>query len=86
MENQFSNLVDICHLTYLCVNNPWRWEYNIERILRNTSKKEFFEIYNEICFAYGLSLDVDDKFFKKYFEDVWEGSIIDPDFEVKNMG
>ena len=46
------DLGDIKILTYLNVNNPWRWDGNIKNILDNSPEEDFFQIFNEICLPY----------------------------------
>jgi len=79
-------LGDIKQLTYLCVNNPWRWRDNIENIFKMSSEKEFFQIYYEICFAYHKSSCLTDKDFQWYFEEIFEKRVIDPEIEIKKFG
>ena len=79
-------LEDIMLLTYLNVNNPWRWKSNIEHILNISSETDFFKIYNEICFAYHISSNVSDSIFKKDFEEIFERRVIDPEIETKILG
>lgn len=79
-------LEDIHQLTYLCVNNPWRWKGNIESILSNSSKENFFQIYREICFAYSIQSNVTEKDLQWYFEEIFDRRVIDPEIEVKKYG
>lgn len=79
-------LEDIRKLGYLCSNNPWRWKGNIENIINKSSKEDFFQIYNEICFAYSIYLNAGEEIFQKYFEEIFEKRIIDPEIEVKTFG
>lgn len=80
------DLADIKLLTYLNVNNPWNWKSNITNILNQSSKVEFFQIYNEICLAFSVSINVCDSTFRKYFEDIFHKRVIDPDIEIKKFG
>ena len=80
------NLGDIRLLTYLNMNNPWRWKGNIENIFINSSENDFFRIYNEICLAYDINSNVNDNIFKKYFEDIFKTRVIDPEIETKLFG
>lgn len=86
MEKKYKVFGDIKKLTYLCLNNPWRWERNIENILINSSKEEFFEIYLEICLAYQINSQVTDKDLQWYFEEIFEKRVIDPEIEIKKYG
>lgn len=79
-------LEDIRKSTYLTVNNPWRWEGNIEQILNRSSERDFFQIYNEICLAYSIYLNAGEVIFKKYFEEIFQQRVIDPEIEVKTFG
>lgn len=79
-------LEDIKQLTYLLVNNPWRWEGNIKNILNRSSEKIFFQIYNEICLAYSIHLNVTDKDLQWYFEEIFDKRVIDPEIEIKKYG
>lgn len=80
------NLGDIYQITYLCVNNPWRWKDNIENILSNSSKEIFFQIYREICFAYSIQFNVTEDDLKWYFKEIIDRRVIEPEIEVKKFG
>jgi len=86
MENKFHDLGDVIELTYLLVNNPWRWSGNIENLLNNSSEKEFFQMYREICFVYDRNSSIDDKFFRWGFEEIFEKRVIEPEIEIKKYG
>ena len=80
------DLGDIKILTYLNVNNPWRWDGNIKNILDNSPEEDFFQIFNEICLAFHINSEVEDKIFMKYFEDIFEKRIINPKIETEKFG
>lgn len=83
---KLTTMEDVKCLTYLCVNNPWRWKDNIEDILKHSSESEFFQIYQEICFTYQAGLNRDEKSFQLYFEDIFDERAIDPEIEIKRFG
>jgi hypothetical protein len=87
MVNELHDLGDIKELTYLVAsNNPWQYKGNIENLLNNSSEKEFFQIFHEICFVYQKNSGLDDKFFQWYFEEIFERRVIDSEIETKKFG
>lgn len=66
----------ITELTYLNVNNPWRWNGIIKDILNRASKEKTVKILNETGTAYLRAFNITDKDLLWYFEDKINQEII----------
>jgi len=64
-----NNMNEIKELTYLCINNPWRFKGNIENIINNASKEKIFNILTETGTAYLINSNLTEKDLLWYFED-----------------
>jgi hypothetical protein len=65
-----NTLDEITELTYLQINNPWRWKGNIENTLNLVSDEKVLKMLVESGIAYLREVNITDKDLMWYFEGV----------------
>jgi hypothetical protein len=77
---------EITELTYLNVNNPWRWKGNIENNLNLATDEKVLKMLVESGIAYLREFNIGDKDLLWYFEDDLTQEIISPGHINKKYG